>query len=254
MSPEFRAGGRGFLVRCRQLAQELGVCSGGSHRPWGPRGPSEGPQVCHAPAPRLCSPLEPEVPHGHSGTPQWPGSHSQPDTHPGPWPCSRRSLGRLPALKNDFCRTPGRTPLVAMVLEGFLQNLVARSATQGLFSSRALGLGAPPGRGSGPAPRGSPASCATSFAVPPPASSLCPRLLTSSSAILHGDLGPRPGLSDLPRRESSAWPGLPGARHPRRAHWSGSFPRLWAGFPSGENWVLCTLLHFQHLYGLQGTC
>lgn len=63
---------------------------------------------------------------------------------------------------------------MAMVLEGFLQNLVARSATQGLFSSRASGLGAPPGRGSGPAPRGSPASCAASFTVPPPASSRVP--------------------------------------------------------------------------------
>ena len=69
-----------------------------------------------------------------------------------------------------------------------------------------------------------------------------------------GTWAPCPGLSDLPRREFSAWPGLPGARHPHQAHRSGSFPRLWAGFPAGENWVLCVLLHFQHPYGLQGTC
>lgn len=34
---------------------------------------------------------------------------------------------------------PGRAPLAAMVLEGLLQNLVARLATQGLFSSQASG-------------------------------------------------------------------------------------------------------------------
>lgn len=86
-----------------------------------------------------------------------------------------------------------------MVLEGFLQNLVARLATQGLFSSQALGLGHRQGGGQGqplvgalPAAPLRPLALATSHAVPPPALSLCPRLLTSSSAALHGDLGPLP--------------------------------------------------------------
>ena len=160
--------------------------------PGAPEDPQKGPKFAMLQPHDFAAPLSLRCPVATLEPPQWPGSHQQPDAHPGPWPCSQRSLGRLPALKNAFGRTPGRTPLVAMVLEGFLQNLVARSATQGLFSSQASWLGAPPGRGSGPAPRGSPASCAASFAVPPLAPSPCPWLLTSSSAILHGDLGPLP--------------------------------------------------------------
>lgn len=95
----------------------------------------------HTPAPQPCSPFEPEVPLGCSRTPPvaW-FPPPAPPTHPGPWPCSRRSLGRPPALKNAFGRMPGRTPLAATVLEGFLQNLLARSASHS-GSSQLAGLG-----------------------------------------------------------------------------------------------------------------
>ena len=83
---------------------------------------------------------------------------------------------------------------------------------------QASGLGAPPGRRSGPAPCGCPASCASSFSVLPLAPSLCPRLLTSSSAILQGDLGPLPGVK---------WPSAEGVFC--QAPWAGSFPRLRLG-------------------------
>ena len=83
-----------------------------------------------------------------------------------------------------------------MVLEGFLQNLVARLATQGLFSSQALGLGHRQGGGQGQ-PESPALLCPTHGAQgwPPESEPLSPHLrrgllLPPSTAAPPGPLSP----------------------------------------------------------------
>ena len=126
-------------------------------------------------------------------------------------------------------------PLQAAILEDFLQNLVARSATRGPFSSQASGEGERARLLQVPCflfllCRWSSLSCMLSLpwtVSPDPCHPPAPSFM--------GTWAPCPVLSDLPWREPSVTPILPGTRHRPWAGSSAHFPCLWSEFPVGEN-------------------